>query len=103
MKTAGVARSEPDRLLAMTPLAAVLRLAAPTTLVMAISAVSSVVYTYFVSRLGAEAIGAVSLVFPVALLALTAMGGGIGAGASSAIARALGGGRRRDEGALSGQ
>src|SRR5438094_6079164 len=100
---AGVARSEPDRLLAMTPLAAVVRLAAPTTLVMAVSAVSNVVYTYFVSRLGVDAIGAVSLVFPVSLLALTAMGGGIGAGAASAVARALGAGRRTDAAALAGQ
>ena len=71
MKTAGVARSEPERLLAMAPLGAVVRLAAPTTVVMAVSAVSNVVYTYFVSRLGVDAIGAVSLVFPVSLLALT--------------------------------
>src|SRR5262245_2904932 len=87
-------QTEPDRLLAMPPLAAVVRLAAPTTLVMAIGAVSNVVYTYFVSRLGTDAIGAVALVFPVSLLAMTAMAGGIGAGAASAVARALGAGRR---------
>jgi len=94
---------EPDRLLAMGPLAAVVRLAAPTTLVMAVAAVSNVVYTYFVSRLGVEAIGAVSLVFPISLLAITAMAGGIGAGASSAVARALGAGRRAEAAALAGQ
>src|SRR5438445_12832848 len=87
----------------MAPLGAVVRLAAPTTVVMAVSAVSNVVYTYFVSRLGVDAIGAVSLVFPVSLLALTAMGGGIGAGAASAVARALGAGRRDDAAALAGQ
>jgi putative MATE family efflux protein len=87
----------------MAPLAAVARLAAPTTLVMAVSAVSNVVYTYFVSRLGVEAIGAVALVFPVSLLAITAMGGGIGAGATSAIARALGAGARDDAATLGGQ
>jgi MATE family, multidrug efflux pump len=103
VKTPGADRSEPERLLAMAPLAAVLRLAAPTTLVMVVAAVSNVVYTYFVSRLGVDAIGAVSLVFPVSLLAITAMGGGIGAGASSAVARALGGGRRSDAAALAGQ
>jgi MATE family, multidrug efflux pump len=96
-------RSEPDRLLAMTPLAAVVRLAAPTTAVMAVSAVSNVVYTYFVSRLGTEAIGAVSLVFPVSLLAITAMAGGIGAGASSAVARALGAGHPGEAAAVAGQ
>lgn len=70
---------------------------------MAVSAVSNVVYTYFVSRLGVDAIGAVSLVFPVSLLAVTAMGGGIGAGATSAVARALGGGRRAEAATLGGQ
>src|SRR5215471_7423946 len=96
-------RSEPEHLLAIAPLAAVARLAGPTTLVMAVSAVSNILYTYFVSRLGVDAIGAVSLVFPVSLLAITAMAGGIGAGASSAVARALGAGRPRDAGAVAGQ
>ncbi len=95
--------AETGRLLGMPPLQAIVRLAAPTTLVMAVSAISNVVYTYFVSRLGVDAIGAVSLVFPISLLAITAMGGGIGAGASSAVARALGGGRPREAAALSGQ
>ncbi|MCC6765763.1 MAG: MATE family efflux transporter [Deltaproteobacteria bacterium] len=96
-------RAHPTRLLDVAPLAAVARLAAPTTVVMAVSAVSNVVYTYFVSRLGVDAIGAVSLVFPVSLLAVTAMGGGIGAGATSAIARALGAGERHEAAALAGQ
>src|SRR2546422_10792882 len=86
----------------MAPLAAVVRLASPTTLVMAVAAVSNVVYTYFVSRLGVEAIGAVSLVFPISLLAITAMAGGIGAGASSAGARALGAGGRGEAAAPAG-
>src|SRR5215813_2907493 len=95
VSTPAAARSEPDRLLEVAPLSAVMELAAPTTVVMAVAAVSNVVYTYFVSRLGTDAIAAVSLVFPVSLLAITAMGGGIGAGASSAVARALGAGERR--------
>jgi Na+-driven multidrug efflux pump len=70
---------------------------------MAVSAVSNVVYTIYVGRLGIDAISAVSLVFPVSLLALTAMGGGIGAGATSAIARALGAGERREAGVLAGE
>src|SRR5262245_27029233 len=78
----------------MAPSGAILRLAGPAPLVIPIGAVSNVVYTYFVSRLGTDAIGAVALVFPVSLLAMTAMAGGIGAGAASAVARALGAGRR---------
>src|SRR5439155_24152332 len=75
VKTAGAARSEPDHLLAMAPLAAVVRLAAPTTVVMVVPAVSNILYTYFFSRLGVGAIGAVSLVFPVSPLSITATGG----------------------------
>ena len=93
----------PDRLLAEPPLRAVVRLAAPTTMVMAVSAVSNVVYTIYVSRIGVDAIGAVSLVFPVSLLALTSMGGGVGAGAASAIARAHGGGRTAAAAELAGE
>ena len=93
----------PDRLLAEPPLRAVVRLAAPTTFVMAVSALSNVVYTIYVSRLGVDAIGAVSLVFPVSLLALTSMGGGVGAGAASAIARAHGAGRTSEAAALAGE
>src|SRR5215468_10626849 len=76
-------------LLAMAPLRAIVRLAAPTTLVMLVAAASNVLYTYFVSRLGAEALAAVSLVFPISLLAITAMGGGLGSGVSSAVALAI--------------
>ncbi|MBI1817758.1 MAG: MATE family efflux transporter [Deltaproteobacteria bacterium] len=89
-------RAEPERLLAAPPLRAIVRLAAPTSGVMVIAAVSNILYTYFVSRLGAEAIAAVSLVFPLSLIATTMMGGGIGSGAASAVARALGAGRKRD-------
>jgi putative MATE family efflux protein len=93
-------RVQPEQLLVEDPLRAILRLAAPTTLVMLIAATSNVLYTYYVSRLGSGAIAAVSLVFPISLLAITAMGGGLGAGAASAIARALGGGRTRDAAAI---
>ena len=61
---------------------------------MVLGATSGVVNTYFVSRLGADAIAALSLVFPVNLIVLTMMGGGVGAGVSAAVAQALGGGRR---------
>lgn len=83
-------RRTPEQLLAQDPLRAVARLAAPTTLVMLIAAISNVLYTYYVSRLGADAIAAVSLVFPIAMVAMTAMGGGIGGGVSSVVARSLG-------------
>lgn len=89
-------RPQPEHLLSLPPLRAIVRLATPTTLVMLVAAASNVSYTFFVSRLGSEAIAAISLVFPISLLAITAMGGGLGAGVSSAIARALGAGRRHE-------
>lgn len=79
-------------LLALPPLRAVARLAVPTTLVMLVAALSNVLYTWYVSRLGPDAIAAVSLVFPLSLVAITAMNSGIGGGSASAISRALGAG-----------
>jgi putative MATE family efflux protein len=88
--------SRAERLLTLPPLRAIFALAVPTTAVMVFGAASGVVNTYFVSRLGADAIAAVSLVFPVNLIIMTMMGGGVGAGVSAAVAHALGGGRPRD-------
>ena len=81
--------------MALPPLRAVLTLATPTTFVMLVSTATNVFYTYFVSRLGADAIAAVSLVFPISLLVGTTMTGGLGSGATSGIARALGAGHPR--------
>jgi putative MATE family efflux protein len=81
-------------------LRAIVRLAIPTSMVMLVAAASNVLFTYYVSRLGSEAIAAVSLVFPISLLAITAMVGGVGAGAASAVARALGASRRADADAV---
>jgi putative MATE family efflux protein len=89
-------RRAPLGLLAQHPLRAIVTLAAPTTAVMLMSAVSNVLHTYFVSRLGDDAIAAVSLVFPIALILMTVVAGGLGAGIASGIARALGGGRLAD-------
>jgi putative MATE family efflux protein len=63
---------------------------------MVLGALSGVVNTYFVAQLGTDAIAALSLVFPVNLIVLTLMGGGIGSGISSAVAQALGAGHRHD-------
>ena len=88
--------SRTTRLLRASPLRAVLTLAVPTTAVMVLGAASGVVNTYFVARLGADAIAAVSLIFPLNLIVLTMMGGGIGSGIATAVARALGAGRQGD-------
>ncbi|GIW43706.1 MAG: cation efflux system protein [Candidatus Binatia bacterium] len=83
----------PRELLTLSPTTAILRLALPTMSVMVAAAVSNILYTYYVSRLGPEALAAVSLVFPITLIAITAVGGGLGAGTASAISRALGRGQ----------
>lgn len=79
---------------------ALLRLAGPTILVLVVQTCVSVAETYFVSRLGTNALAGVSLVFPVLALMTMMSNGGIGGGVASAMARALGSGRRQDADAL---
>ncbi len=76
------------------------RLAAPNVLVMLIQAGVGLIETYFVGKLGTDALAGVTLVFPVLMLMQMMSAGAMGGGISSAVARALGGGRRRDADAL---
>ncbi len=92
-QSASAAGIEFPPLFAQRPLAAVVRLALPTTGVMLVAAASNILFTYYVSRLGPEAIAAVSLVFPLSLIALTSLGGGVGTGTASAVARSIGAGQ----------
>src|SRR5712671_4946372 len=83
------------------PIAATLvRLAAPNVLVMVAQASVGLIETYFIGRLGTDALAGVSLVFPVVMLMQMMSAGAMGGGISSAIARALGAGRRADANAL---
>ncbi len=83
------------------PIASTLvRLAAPNMLVMLAQTCVGLVETYFVGKLGTEALAGVALVFPVVMLMQMMSAGAMGGGISSAIARALGGGRRADADAL---
>src|SRR5258708_2640272 len=77
-----------------------LRLAAPNVLVMLVQAAVGLIETYFVGKLGTDALAGVTLVFPVLMLMQMMSGGAMGGGISSAIARALGAGRRTDAAAL---
>jgi len=77
-----------------------LRLAAPNVLVMFVQAAVGLVETYFVAKLGTHALAGVALVFPVLMLMQMMSAGAMGGGISSAIARALGAGRRADADAL---
>lgn len=77
-----------------------LRLAGPNVVVIMVQAVVNAGEAYFLGWLGPEALAGVSLVFPLIMLMQTMSAGGMGGGVSSAIARALGGGRRDDADAL---
>jgi Na+-driven multidrug efflux pump len=77
-----------------------LRLAAPNVLVMLLQATVSTLDGVFVGWLGGGALAGVSLVFPLIMLMQTMSAGGMGGGVASAVARALGGGRRDDANAL---
>jgi putative MATE family efflux protein len=89
------------RLLLEGPVArTLLRLAAPNVLVMVLQAAVSTLDAVFVGWLGSDALAGVSLVFPLVMLMQTMSAGGMGGGVASAVARALGGGRRADADAL---
>src|ERR1700689_2321404 len=77
-----------------------LRLGAPNMLVMFAQASVGLVETYFIGKLGTAPLAGVALVFPVVMLMQMMSAGAMGGGMSSAIARALGGGRRADADAL---
>jgi putative MATE family efflux protein len=89
------------RVLIEGPIAATLiRLAAPNMLVMLAQSSVGLVETYFVGKLGTDALAGVALVFPLLMLMQMMSAGAMGGGISSAIARALGAGRRDDANAL---
>jgi len=80
--------------------ATLVRLAAPNMLVMLAQTSVGLVETYFVGKLGTDPLAGVALVFPLLMLMQMMSAGAMGGGISSAIARALGGGRRDDADAL---
>ena len=78
------------------PIAATLvKLAAPNILVNIAQSSVGLIETYFVGKLGTDALAGVALVFPVVMLTQMMSAGAVGGGISSAVARALGGSRRR--------
>jgi Na+-driven multidrug efflux pump len=83
-----------------TILGTLLRLATPNVLVMFVQASVGLIETYFVAKLGTDALAGVALVFPVLMLMQMLSAGSMGGGISSAIARALGAGRRAEADAL---
>jgi putative MATE family efflux protein len=77
-----------------------LKLGWPTIVVLVVQTLVGVAETYWVSFLGTTALAGVTLVFPISMLMTMMSNGGIGGGVASAVARALGAGRRHDADAL---
>lgn len=69
------------------------RLAMPTIAVLVAQTLVGVIETWYVSRLGTDALVGVSVVFPVWVLMTMMSAGGIGGGVASAVARAIGSAR----------
>src|SRR5215475_13000478 len=70
------------------------RLALPNVVVMVVQASIGLIETYFVAKLGLDALAGMALVFPLFMLLQMVAAGAMGGGILSAVARALGGGRR---------
>ena len=70
-----------------------LRMAAPNVLIMVAQASAGLIETWFIGRLGTDALAGMALVFPIVMLMQMTSAGAMGGAIASAIARALG---RRD-------
>jgi Na+-driven multidrug efflux pump len=77
-----------------------LQMAWPNVFVMVAQAATGLIETWFVSKLGTDALAGMALVFPGVMLMQMISAGAMGGGISSAIARALGAGRRGEADAL---
>ena len=89
------------RALVEAPIApTLLRLAVPNVLMTLVQASTGLIETYFIGKLGTDALAGVALVFPGVMLMQMMSAGAMGGGVSSAVARALGSGRRDDANAI---
>jgi putative MATE family efflux protein len=97
---AGAVDQRTRRLLEAPVLPLLLRLAWPNVLIMIAQASTGLIETWFVARLGTAALAGMALVFPAVMLMTTISAGALGGSISSAVARALGAGRRQEADAL---
>ncbi|MDO9413459.1 MAG: MATE family efflux transporter [Pseudolabrys sp.] len=75
-------------------LPSILKLAMPNVVVMVVQASIGLIETYFVAKLGLDALAGMALVFPMFMLLTMISAGAMGGGILSAVARALGSGNR---------
>src|SRR5262249_57526451 len=71
----------------------VVRLALPNVAVMVVQAAIGLIETYWVGKLGTDALAGVALVFPLLMVTQMVSAGAMGGGILSSVARALGSGR----------
>src|SRR6202000_2080923 len=93
----GAARAE---MLNGAILPSLLRLALPTIVVLVAQTAVNVAEAYYVGFLGTDALAGVARVFPVFMLMTMMSNGVVGSGVASAVARAVGAGRKEDADAL---
>ncbi|WP_421934800.1 MATE family efflux transporter [Phenylobacterium sp.] len=84
------------RLLQAPVLSTLLKMAAPNLVVILSQNAVAITELHFIGQLGSEALAGVSLVLPGYILMQNASSGAMGGGVASAVARALGAGRRED-------
>jgi len=77
-----------------------LRMAWPNILIMVAQAATGLIETWWIARLGTDALAGMALAFPPVMLMQMLSAGAMGGGISAAIARALGRGRRDEADAL---
>ncbi len=77
-----------------------LKLALPNMVVMVAQTFVGLIETYFIAELGTDALAGIAIVFPVFMLFQMVSAGAMGGGILTAIARALGAGRKDEANAL---
>jgi putative MATE family efflux protein len=88
------------RLLEAPLVPTLLRLGAPNVLIMLAQAAVGLIETFFVGKLGTDALAGMALVFPAVMLMQTVSAGAFGGAIASVIARALGASQRAEADAL---
>jgi putative MATE family efflux protein len=89
-----------QRLLEAPILPLLVRMALPNVLIMLAQASTGLIETFWVSKLGTDALAGMALVFPVVMLMTMISAGAVGGAISSSVARSLGAGRREEADAL---
>lgn len=92
--------SRTQRLLEAPIVPLLLSMAWPNILIMVAQASTGLVETWWIAKLGTDALAGMALVFPPVMLITMISAGAMGGGISSAVARALGGGHREQADAL---